>query len=503
MKETNNTSNNKHTRKKTKVFLTGATGVMGFQTLKEFMKYPEDYEIRVLSRDSKKNRNKLQPYMENYGVTVVWGDLRNQQDVESAMGDSEYVLHIGGMVSPLADHFPELTMDVNINGAKNIVRAIKKRKDRDNVKLVYIGSVAQTAHRHEPHHWGRTGDPIMAALYDAYAVSKIKAELIVAESGLRHWVSLRQSGILHPGLIFKGSDPISFHVPLRGVLEWATVEDSARLMVGICSRPLGDNFWNKFYNIGSGTSFRLSNYEFEKLLLKSLGCPPPEKCFDTSWFATRNFHGEWYLDSDLLNSLIPFREEITAEEYFNRMAKSMPWWMKLTPLAPAFLIKCGMKFVARSKKLGTLNWLANKDNEARINAFFGGREEQKNIPGWKDFDLSRPSEKGLPLNYGYNYENLTEQPGLKETMEAASYRGLEYIGKSDSDDKNIIDIPLLWKCKHCGTQFEMRPRTMLLGGHWCPDCECEPLNYAKIAETNPFVAQVWNDSHNYNHNDSH
>ena len=243
---------------KTKVFITGGTGVMGFETVKEFSNRLDRFEIRLLARPSKKNRRLLKPYIRR-GMTVVWGDLMNPGDVAEALGDAEYVLHIGGMVSPLADHFPEKTLQVNVGAMRNIIDAVKARVDRDDVKVVYIGSVAQTSLRHEPHHWGRTGDPVMAAVYDCYSISKIKAERLLAESGLRRWVSLRQSGILHKGLIFNGSDPISFHVPLRGVLEWATVEDSARLMANRCEGDVDERFWRGFYNIGSGAGFRLTN----------------------------------------------------------------------------------------------------------------------------------------------------------------------------------------------------------------------------------------------------
>ncbi|MDE6298104.1 MAG: NAD(P)-dependent oxidoreductase, partial [Muribaculaceae bacterium] len=336
------------------VFLTGGTGVMGFETLKELVGSGE-FKVRLLARDSRKNRKKLKPYLNSADVTVVWGNLLNLEDVKRGLGDADVVLHIGGMVSPKADRYPEQTLKVNVGATKNIVEAIKGSENPDKVALVYIGSVAQTSNRSEPYHWGRTGDPIMASKYDYYGVSKILAERVVAESGLKRWVSLRQSGILHKGLIFNGSDPISFHVPLNGVLEWSTVEDSARLMCGICRDTVPESFWRNFYNIGSGKAFRLTNYEFEKLLLDALGCPPPEKVFEPGWFATRNFHGHWYEDSDKLNEIIPFRESITAEDYFKRMKRAMPWWMNLTPLAPAFLIKWGMRQVAKTKDYGTLD----------------------------------------------------------------------------------------------------------------------------------------------------
>lgn len=481
----------KASENKVKVCITGATGVMGFATLKEFMKYPDEFNVRLLVRDSKKSRKKLFPFMQLPNVEIVWGDLVNAQDVEKAVEGCQYVLHIGGMVSPLADHYPETTMKVNVEGARNVVNAVKNRVDRDEVRLVYIGSVAETAHRHEPHHWGRTGDPIMAALYDNYAISKIRAELEFAESGLKRWVSLRQSGILHKGLIFKGTDPISFHVPLRGVLEWATVEDSARLMVGVCRKEVPESFWRKFYNIGSGESFRLTNYEFELLLLKSLGCPPPEKCFSPGWFATRNFHGEWYIDSDTLNSIIPFREPIDAREYFARMSKDMPWWMNLTPLAPACLIKGGMWSISRFKSLGTLNWIANNKAD-RIEAFFGKNAEQSLIRKWAEFDSSRPSDVPVLLNHGYDESIPESEIDLGQVAEAGKYRGLKCL--SPSMTTGDLDTELKWQC-HCGNKFSMRPRTILYGGHWCPKCETTPEKYEEAARWNPFMAAVWRDSH--------
>lgn len=478
--------------KKTKVFITGATGAMGSETLKEFLKYPDEFEIRLLVRPGSKNRKKLREYQDSETVKIVWGDLLEPDKVREALGDAEYVLHIGGMVSPLADHFPEKTLEVNIGAAKNIVDAIKMREDADHVRLVYIGSVAETSHRHEPHHWGRTGDPIMAGIFDYYGVSKIKAERIVAESGLRRWVCLRQSGILHRGLIFKGSDPISFHVPLRGVLEWATVEDSARLMVGVCRPEVPESFWNGFYNIGSGKEFRLTNYEFEKLLLQSLGCPPPEKCFETAWFATRNFHGEWYEDSDLLESIVPFRENITAEAYFKRLAEGMPWYMGLTPLAPAFIIKAAMKIVARTKDLGTLDWLGREDKEDRIKAFFGSREKQRAIPGWEKFERTRPSDKAERLSHGYDETKPLARLDIHDMKDVAAFRGGRCL--SEIMTTGDLDAPIEWECAF-GHRFSLRPRTVLLGGHWCPECLPAPWRYDEEARHNPFMAQVWLDSH--------
>ena len=101
------------------------------------------------------------------------------------------------MVSPKADYFPKTTYRVNVTAAQNIVRAVLAQPHDRQPKVVYIGSVAQLGARNEPVHWGRTGAPIQISIYDHYAISKTIAERTFAESGIKKWVSLRQSGILN------------------------------------------------------------------------------------------------------------------------------------------------------------------------------------------------------------------------------------------------------------------------------------------------------------------
>ena len=213
------------------IFLTGATGTMGWAGLQELLKRTDRFRVVVLARKSKKNIRKLQPLMDK--IKVVWGDLTHYEDVLAGVTGADYVLHVGGMVSPAADYFPKQTMFVNVTAAKNVVKAILAQPNANEIKTVYIGSVAQTSNRPVPIHWGRTGDPLRTSVFDYYAVSKIRAERIFAESGLKHWVSLRQSGILYPEIL-KNFDPSMFHVPIHDVLEWTRQHypcDSTRVYV--------------------------------------------------------------------------------------------------------------------------------------------------------------------------------------------------------------------------------------------------------------------------------
>ena len=363
------------------VFLTGATGNMGWAGFQELYKKKDRFDIRLLARDSKKNRKKLAPYMGDPSVTVVWGDLVRYEDVLQGVNGADYVLHVGGMVSPAADYYPEKTLKVNVTAAENVVKAVLAQPHKEDIKVVYIGSVAQYGDRNPPYHWGGADEPQTPAKYDMYALSKIRSEEIFASAGLAKWVSLRQTGILYPGIL-SVVNPTAFHVPMGGVLEWATIEDSGRLLANVCEDWVPDDFWNKAYNISSGEEYRMTNYEFMNRMLSALGLPSPEKVFEPQWFALKNFNGMWYTDADRLDEILHFREYMPVDKYFATMKSKLPWFYSLAFLAPAWAVKMFMKPYAFEKGMGTQWWVAN--DPEKFEAYYGSREAYDAIRSWDD-----------------------------------------------------------------------------------------------------------------------
>ena len=372
--------------------MTGGTGNMGWAGFKELYARKERFNIRLLARDSRKNRKLLSQYIQVPAVTVIWGDMMSYEDVLRGVTGSDYVLHVGGMVSPAADYYPEKTLKVNVTSAENVVKAVLAQPDPSGIKVVYIGSVAQYGDRNYPNHWGSADDPQMPAEYDMYALSKIRSEEIFANAGLKHWVSLRQSGILYPGIL-KVINPTAFHVPMAGVLEWATIEDSGRLLAQVCEPWVPEEFWNRAYNISSGKEYRLTNYDFMKRMLGALGLPDPERVFEPQWFALKNFHGMWYKDADVLEEYLHFRANIPVDEYFASMKSRLPWYYSLAFLAPAWAVKMFMRPFAFEKELGTQWWVEN--DKERFLAYYGSRQAYDSIRSWDDirpaaYDVNPP-----------------------------------------------------------------------------------------------------------------
>ena len=464
------------------ILLTGATGTMGMAAVREYIENPRNGKLLLLVRDSAKNRKKMAAIARMPSIEIIWGDLMDEKKVAECVGRADIVLHLGGMVSPAADYEPEKTMRVNVGAMHNIINAVNKLPDPGKCAVVYIGSVSQYGPRTVPDHWADAGELMVAEAFGYYGLSKIKAERELAESGLPRWVSLRLGSILSADLLKKGTDPIAMHVPLRGVLEWTTDGDCGRLLMNFFNYDLPDHFWKRFYNIGSGDSFRLTYLDFEQRLLKAIGAPPPEKIFETRWFASDNFHGAWFRDSDLLDSFLHFREGIDVDTHFQRMRQGLPWYFHLTPLAPAPLIRRIMKKSAQRWPFGTLSWIEESapkkpDSERkrtacrRVEAFFGSREQWKRIPGWRPFlDMKIDNREMTPSIAPFAFINDENEITPDILRQGAQRLGGRLISEPDfSRGEKLMESVLEWECG-AGHRFRLRPASLLRGGHWCPEC---------------------------------
>ena len=478
-------------RRKT-VFITGASGNMGREGLMQLLERRNRFRVVALVLPTKRDRQILSAYDGDPDLTVVWGDLTNYNDVLKGITGADYVLHAGGMVSPQADRDPERTERVNIGGIRNILRAIRAQPDPDLIKLVYIGSVAQTGDRNPPIHWGRTGDPIKISRFDHYAVTKTIAEREVIESGLRYWVSLRQTAMLHGNRSQDARmDPIMFHVPLRGVFEWVTAKDSGRLLANVCEDDVPEHFWRRIYNIGGGAGCRVTNYEFLLAAFSAcgLGRRHMEALFEPKWFALRNFHGQWFEDSDCLEDFLHFRRE-TLDDFGVYFRRHAPILAAFPAGTPPFVFKMVRRLVVEpfaNQKECTLYWMRHGAQD-QIRAFFGSREQWQSIPGWDRLDTTKPCNQPVRLSHGYDDTMPHGEFDVDVMKTAAEFRGGRLL--SSRMTRGDLAGMLRWQCAF-GHEFEASPTLVLLAGHWCPHCLPPPWNNDEIAKRNPFFAQVW------------
>lgn len=472
-------------RPKKVVFVTGATGTMGQETMKQLLAKSNKFKTRILARPSEKNKALLKKYM-CPALEIVWGDMADYDTIKKCVDGADYVLHIGAMVSPAADQYPEKTLYTNIGSTLNIIKAIKEQPDPDKVHFAYVGTVAMTGSRLEPVHFGRIGDPMSPSIHDYYAVSKVFSEAAVFDSGLKYWVSIRQTG-QHPSAEGAGEEPIIFHQPVNNVLEWSTAIDSGVCMANLCEDWVDESFWRKAYNLSSGKDYRLTMWENMALSCDPMGIKL-EDAYDPQDVARFNFHGHYYTDADKLEEYLHFRQ-MPASIYWGAVTDEIRRMMK-NPMIAAMMptaesMKAHNKEIA-AKRMGPV-WMEENNETDWINAFFGSLEAKH---AQVSFDIHKPSEEETYLDHGYDEEKGIENLELEDLIKAAEFRGGAYLEEEVKD----IYTPVKWRCAS-GHEFTMSVNAVLHGGHWCPECLKNSWAYPKMARENPFYAQVWDPQH--------
>jgi nucleoside-diphosphate-sugar epimerase len=466
------------------VFLTGATGAWGREVLRELADRADRLEVVALVLPTRRDAAVLAQLGEPANLRVVWGDLTDASAVESCVRGADVVLHVGGVVSPLADDHPQLAWRVNVGSARNIIDAVRAQPDPAATGVIMIGSIAQTGSRNPPRHWGRVGDPVRVSHDDAYGQSKVAAERLLVDSGLPRWASLRQTAILHPGIL-EVRDPIVTHPPLDGVLEWVSVRDAARLLADLCEEDVPAAFWGGVYNVGGGAGWRLTNWELQTRVAAALGVADVRHWYERRWFATRNFHGHWFTDSDRLEALVPFRRE-SFDAALARAVRAAPRRVRMAGHVPAPIVKHLVVKPLTRRPRGTMAWIADGD-EARIRAAFGSRAEWEAIGGWSTFAPARPDPVPRRLDHGYDESRAPGPWTRAELAAAAALRGGALVAGAEAPVDDAT--PVGWRCAD-GHAFAGSPRLVLAAGHWCPQCVAHPADYGRQARANRFLAQV-------------
>jgi hypothetical protein len=300
-------------------------------------------------------------------------------------------------------------------------------------------------------------------------------------------------------------DAIMFHNGLDNVLEYVSDRDSAALLRNLCRKErqgaLGNNFWGHIFNIGGGISCRVSTFDLYSRLFGYIGITNLSYLMDSKWCGTRNFHGQYYLDSDKLNDILQFRNDSMEYFYAAYLKKlgGMATAAKTITKLPGGQKLMGSILKKRFTKLlrtehGTLRFVEN-NMEDYIAAFWGSKEAWQAIPPLDKFKPFSDWDTVIPIDHGYDEGKPEAELNLRDIKEAAKFRGGECL--SDDMKTGNWTEKLRFRCafRH---EFEASPRLVLEGGHWCPVCASEGWNYYERAKVDPFFAQVWYPLHDKN-----
>ncbi len=108
------------------LLITGGTGSFGTAVLNRFLESDHFKEIRIFSRDEKKQDDMRNVY-KNDKLKFYIGDVRDISSVEKAMNGVDYVFHAAALKQvPSCEFFPMEAVKTNVFGTQNVIDAAVK-----------------------------------------------------------------------------------------------------------------------------------------------------------------------------------------------------------------------------------------------------------------------------------------------------------------------------------------------------------------------------------------
>ena len=124
------------------LLITGGTGSFGNAVLRRFLKDDQFNEIRILSRDEKK-QDDMRQFYKNDKIKYYLGSVRERQSIDYAMEGVDYVFHAAALKQvPSCEFFPVEAVKTNVIGLENVIdsalqKGVEKMISLSTDKAVY------------------------------------------------------------------------------------------------------------------------------------------------------------------------------------------------------------------------------------------------------------------------------------------------------------------------------------------------------------------------------
>jgi nucleoside-diphosphate-sugar epimerase len=240
----------------------------------------------------------------------VWGDITRPDSVKKALEGVDAIVHMAGILPPVAYEKPELAAKVNVGGTRIIVDMVKERGG--NIPFLFTSSVAAFGptpgacqplcpEKTEPNPKG------------AYGETKLQAEHIIKESGI-DYVILRLTATMY--LSFSISDlKRMFTVPLNNRVEYCHPNDTASAILNAIKNF--DDVKGKILVISGGPEERMLYKDMIRAMMGIMGLPLPP----AHKFTTEPYYLDWY-DTTKSQELLKFQRH-TFADYLKDYSKEL------------------------------------------------------------------------------------------------------------------------------------------------------------------------------------
>lgn len=286
------------------ILITGAFGNIGTSTLRALA--GRGHRVRCFDLPTRANRRlSIQHALFH---EVVWGDIRNYDDVQRALVGQDLVLHLAAIIPELshtgiqADKQPILAYAVNVGGTRNLIEAIQRMPRPARIIFTSTLSVyGRTQHLPPPRTTSCPLNPV-----DAYAKHKVMCEDMLRDSGLQ-WAVFRLASALPIKLGFQKS---MFSIPQHTRFEFVHTHDVGFALANAVDKT---HLWGMVWLIGGGARCQLTYGCMMNQIMALIGQSPlPE-----SIFSPVDYSVDW-LDTHASQQLLRYQQR-TFEDYLSEL----------------------------------------------------------------------------------------------------------------------------------------------------------------------------------------
>jgi nucleoside-diphosphate-sugar epimerase len=280
-----------------RVLVTGGLGRLGVTVCETFVR--DGFQVRAFDVDTERNRKAARRLSDE--VEVMWGDVTQADSVRTALEGADAVVHMAGILPPVAYENPELARRVNVGGTGTIVEALKGQDGR--IPFVFTSSVAvfgPTPDAGEPISPDRNGPSPSGT----YGETKLGAENLIKESGIDYAI-LRLTAVMY--FTHEVSDlKRMFSVPLNNRVEFCHPDDLAVAVVNAVKSF--DKVKGNTMVVSGGPAQRMLYRDMVGALLGVMGLPlPPARKF-----TRQPYYLDWY-DTGSSQALLGYQRRTFAD----------------------------------------------------------------------------------------------------------------------------------------------------------------------------------------------
>lgn len=289
-----------------KVLVTGAGGSIGTWVLKYLLSEGK-YEITALDIKSKETMKRLKKY--NKRVNVLYGNLEDNNLVDTLIKEHDYVIHLAGMCPPLCNLSRAIGMETDFLSTETIVKSISFYHPEcfliyPSTTTVYSKSTKEIT----------TKDNIKINANDYYSEIKLKCENQIQDK-LKNYVIFRFPFVLGD---FKRDFSI-FMYDINENIETISERDAAYLLVKAIENA--SSLQGKLKIASGGKSCRISMRDFLIKFYDFYG-------FSGTIFWKRfsnpyRYSGNYFKEDQKLDTMLNYKND-SIDAYFSRYFRNIP-----------------------------------------------------------------------------------------------------------------------------------------------------------------------------------